>query len=47
MGILLVIMVGFTISSIRNKRLEDRGISAAQEVSETHLAKGQLPSLDA
>ncbi len=46
MGLLMVIMVGFTISSIRNKRLEDRGILAAQEVSETHLAKGQLPSLD-
>ncbi len=47
MGTLMVIMVGFTVSAIRNKRLEDRGITAAQEVSEAHLAARQLPSVDA
>jgi type VI secretion system protein ImpL len=46
MGILMVLMVGFTVSSIRNKRLEDRAMAAAQDISEGHPTRRQLPSQD-
>ena len=46
MGILLVLIVGFTVSSIRNKRLENQVIAAAQDVSDIHLTGRQLPSVD-
>ena len=46
MGILLVLMVGFTVSSILNKRLENQVLAAAQNVSEVHVTGRQLPSLD-
>ena len=46
MGILLVLMVGFTVSSIRNKRLENQVMAAAQDISDVHLTGRQLPSLD-
>jgi type VI secretion system protein ImpL len=47
MGILLVLIVGFTVSSIRNKRLENQVIAAARDISDVHLTGHQLPSLDA
>ncbi len=46
MGILLVLMVGFTISAIRNKRLENQVLEAAQDLSAVHPAGRQLPALD-
>lgn len=46
MGFLLALIVGFTVSSIRNKRLENQVMAAAQDISEVHLACRQLPSLD-
>ena len=46
MGILLALMVGFTISSIRNKRLENQVTAAAQDVADVHPVARQLPSLD-
>ncbi|MFZ0963554.1 MAG: ImcF-related family protein, partial [Terriglobia bacterium] len=46
MGILLALMVGFTVSSIRNKRLENQVMAAAQDISEVHPIARQLPSLD-
>jgi type VI secretion system protein ImpL len=47
MGILLVLIIGFTVSSIRNKRLENQVLVAAQDISDVHLTDRQLPSLDA
>ena len=46
MGILLVLIVGFTVSSIRNKRLENEVIAAARDISDVHLTGRQLPTLD-
>ena len=46
MGTVLLLMVGFTVSSIGNKKLEDRVLAAAQDVSDIHVAGRQLPSLD-
>lgn len=46
MGIILSLMVGFTVSSIRNKRLENEVMAAAQDVSDVHATGRQLPSLD-
>ena len=45
MGILLVLIFGFTVSSIRNKRLENQVIGAAQDISDVPLAGRQLPLL--
>ena len=39
-------MVSFTISSIRNKRLENQVMAAAQDVSDIHMSDRQLPSLE-
>jgi type VI secretion system protein ImpL len=46
MGILLVLIVGFTVSSIRNKRLENQVIAAARDIPDVHLTGRQLPTLD-
>ncbi len=46
MGIVLLLMVGFTVSSIGNKKLEDRVLAAAQDVSDIRVEGRQLPSLD-
>lgn len=46
MGILLALIVSFTVSSIRNKRLENQVMAAAQDVSDVHPIARQLPSLD-
>jgi type VI secretion system protein ImpL len=46
MGILLVLIVGFTVSSVRNKRLENQVVGAAQDLSDVHVTGRQLPSLE-
>jgi type VI secretion system protein ImpL len=46
MGIVLFLMVGFTASSIRNKKLENEVIAAAQDVADVHMVGRQPPSLD-
>lgn len=46
MGIFLVLIVGFTVSSLRNKRLEIQVIEAAQDISDVHVTGRQLPTLD-
>jgi type VI secretion system protein ImpL len=46
MGILLALMVGFTVSAIQNKRLENQVMAAAQDLSDVHLAGRQMASLD-
>ena len=46
MGILLALIGGFTVSAIRNKRLENQVVAAAQDVSDVHLTGRQLPSLE-
>ncbi len=46
MALLLVLILGFSVSSIRNKRLENQIAAAVQDVSEIHLSSNQLPSLD-
>src|SRR5208283_3289103 len=45
MGILLVLIVGFTVSSIRNKRLENQVIAAARDIADVHLTGRQMPTL--
>jgi len=46
MGILVVLMLGFSVSSIGNKRLENQVMGAVQDLSDVHAAGRQLPSLD-
>jgi type VI secretion system protein ImpL len=46
MGILLGLMVGFTVSAIRNKSLENQLMAAAQDLSDVHLTGRQMASLD-
>ena len=46
MGILLVLIVGFTVSSVRNKRLENEVIAAARDIQDVHLAGRQLPTME-
>ncbi len=46
MAIFLVLILGFSVSSIRNKRLENQVVAAAQDLSDVHPGPTQLPSLD-
>ena len=45
MGFLLILMIGFTVSSVRNKRLENRVTAAAQDVSDVRVVGRQIPHL--
>ncbi len=45
-GVLLILIVGFTVSFVRNKNLESRVVTAAQGISDVTLTGQQLPSLD-
>lgn len=46
MSVILLAMLGFTVSSIRNKRLENDVVAAARDVSDVHVSGRQLPSRD-
>ena len=46
MGVFLTLTVGFTVSSIRNKRLENQVMEELQDISEVPPAGRQLPTLD-
>ncbi len=46
MAIFLVLILGFSVSSIRNKRLENQVVAAVQDLSDVHPGPTQMPSLD-
>jgi type VI secretion system protein ImpL len=46
-GLLLIFIIGFIVSFVRNKDLESQVVNAAQGISNVQLAAQQLPSLDA
>ncbi len=46
MAVLLFLILGFSVSSIRNKRLENQIAAAVQDISDVHIPLHQLPSLD-
>jgi len=47
MGILMLLMASFTVSAVRNRRLEDQVTAAAAGVSSTNITGRQLPSMEA
>ena len=44
--ILLIFIIGFIVSFVRNKNMESRVVTAAQGISDVQLTGQQLPSLD-
>lgn len=47
MGLLLIFIIGFIVSFVKNKNLESQVVNAAQGISGVQLTPQQLPSLDA